>query len=107
MHTASATTRLRYARTGKDEARVRQATQDHRALDLPPRVRAIVDYAETLTRTPGAVAERHVEAMREQGLSDDEILTANLVISYFNLVNRIALGLGVGYSAEEVDGYRY
>lgn len=91
----------------KDEARVRQAAEDHRVLDLPPRLRVMVGYAETLTRTPGAVAERHVEAMRDQGLSDDDILRVNLVVSYFNFVNRIALGLGVGHSEEEVGGYRY
>lgn len=91
----------------KDEARVRQAAVDHRMLDLPPRLRVMVDYAEALTRTPGSVAERHVEGMRNEGLSDDDILGVNLVFSYFNFVNRVALGLGVGYSEQEVGGYRY
>ncbi len=38
---------------------------------------------------------------------DEDILLVNLIISYFNFVNRIALGLGVGFSEEEVKGYKY
>jgi hypothetical protein len=33
-------------------------------------------------------------------------LLANLIIAYFNFVNRIALGLGVQSSPEEVSGYQ-
>ncbi len=45
--------------------------------------------------------------MRSVGLSDGDVLTVNLVVSYFNFVNRIAEGLGVEVSEEEVAGYRY
>lgn len=31
---------------------------------------------------------------------------ASLVTAYFNFVNQITLGLGVGFSAEEVEGYK-
>jgi uncharacterized peroxidase-related enzyme len=91
----------------KDDDRVRAAAEDHRSLGLPPRIRAIVDYAELLTRDPGAVRETDVQANRREGLSDQEILSANLVTGYFNFVNRLAVGLGVETSAEEVAGYRY
>ena len=40
------------------------------------------------------------------GLSDKDILDLTLIVGYFNFVNRIALGLGVGWSAEELSGYR-
>lgn len=33
-------------------------------------------------------------------------LLANLIAAYFNFVNRIALGLGVIHSEDEVAGYR-
>lgn len=91
----------------KDEERVRAAAEDHRSLDLPPRARAMIEYAGALTRTPGAVTEQHVQALRDQGMSDEEILGVNLVTAYFNFVNRIALGLGVEHSEEEAGGYRY
>ena len=35
-----------------------------------------------------------------------DILDLSLIVAYFNFVNRIALGLGVTYSAEEMSGYR-
>jgi uncharacterized peroxidase-related enzyme len=91
----------------KDEERVRALADDHRAVGLAPRERAILDYAVLLTREPAAVREQDVETMRGAGLSDEEILNVNLVASYFNFVNRIAEGLGVEFSEEEAAGYRY
>jgi uncharacterized peroxidase-related enzyme len=91
----------------KDEARVRAAAEDYRSLDLPPRARAMLDYAALLTRDPGAVGAAHVEAMRAEGITDEEILNVNMVAGYFNFVNRLTAGLGVEASAEEVGGYRY
>ena len=91
----------------RDEDRVRTAAVDHRALDLPERTRSMLEYAEQLTRDPAAASEQHIHAMREHGLSDEDILTVNLVASYFNFVNRIAERLGVSHSAEELTGYKY
>ena len=34
------------------------------------------------------------------------ILDLSLVTAYFNFVNRIALGLGVAFTAEELSGYK-
>ncbi len=86
---------------------MKKAATNFRGLDLPDRTRAMLEYAETLTRTPSAIAEHQVRAMRESGLSDADILSVNLVVSYFNFVNRIAEGLGVEHSEEEVTGYPY
>jgi len=47
-----------------------------------------------------------IDALRDAGYSDVDILNINLIMSYFNFVNRIALGLGVEYSSEEVRGYK-
>lgn len=91
----------------KDETRVQELVRDYRRLELGPRLRAMLDYAVLLTRDPTSVAEEHVQAMRSAGLSDDEILNVNLVTAYFNFVNRIAEGLGVEFTAEETEGYRY
>lgn len=46
-------------------------------------------------------------ATLNRGFSDTDILTINLITSYFNFVNRIALGLGVGFSDDEITGYMY
>lgn len=71
-----------------------------------PRLGAIVEYARTLTRTPGAGTRASLDALRMAGLTDPDILRINLITAYFNFVNRIALGLGVATNEEEASGYR-
>jgi len=54
------------------------------------------------------IDEHHAdERLRQAGFSDEDILSINLIVSYFNFVNRIALGLGVEFSEAEVRGYNY
>ena len=48
-----------------------------------------------LTREPSACTDADVATLREFGWSDSAILDLNLVVAYFNFVNRIAEGLGV------------
>ena len=91
----------------KDPARVRRLREDPSTAELSSREEAMVAYARALTREPGAVDSEMVEALRDEGLADPEILQANMITAYFNFVNRIAEGLGVKPSPEEVEGYRY
>jgi len=72
---------------------------------LEPRLGNIVIHAEKLTSAPSAMTESDLDPLRAEGLTDRDILDITLVVSYFNFVNRIALGLGVSYSAEELSGY--
>lgn len=81
--------------------------RDYRDTDLTERLRAMLDYAVHLTRSPAAMNEGHVNGLREAGLTDSDILEVNLVTSYFNFVNRIAMGLGVEFTPEELQGYDY
>lgn len=73
---------------------------------LEPRLSNIVRHAEKLTSAPEAMTESDLGELRAVGLSDRDILDLTLIVSYFNFVNRIALGLGVTYSAGELAGYR-
>ena len=72
---------------------------------LEPRLGNIVIHAEKLTSALSAMTESDLDPLRAEGLTDRDILDITLVVSYFNFVNRIALGLGVSYSAEELSGY--
>lgn len=72
---------------------------------LAPVEQALADYAVKLTRNPGAMREDDVAALRETGFADADILLVNLIVAYFNFVNRIALGLGVSFDADELRGY--
>lgn len=72
---------------------------------LEPRLSNIVRHAEKLTDVPGAMTESDLGELRAEGLSDKDILDLTMIVGYFNFVNRIALGLGVEFSEEEVSGY--
>jgi uncharacterized peroxidase-related enzyme len=74
---------------------------------LSEREQALAAYARALTTAPSAVTEDDVAALRDKGLSDTAILDTAMVTSYFNFVNRMALGLGVNFTPEEVEGYAY
>jgi len=91
----------------KDEGRVREFTCSPDSVEMPERARRMVEYAQKLTRSPSEMREEDVERLKEAGLPDRDILRINLIASYFNFVNRIALGLGVQFSPEEISGYRY
>lgn len=72
---------------------------------LEPRLSNIVRHAEKLTSAPAAMTESDLGELRAVGLSDQDILDLTLITAYFNFVNRVALGLGVTFSADEVSGY--
>lgn len=69
--------------------------REWREAGVEPRLRALLAYAEKLTLAPEAMEPSDVQALRDAGWSDEAILHACEVISYFNFVNRIADGLGV------------
>ena len=73
---------------------------------LEPRLSNIVRHAEKLTSAPSAMTESDLGELRAVGLSDQDILDVTLVTAYFNFVNRIALGLGVEFTPEEMTGYK-
>lgn len=60
-----------------------------------PREVAALHYAKALTLQPPQVDEGAIQAMREVGWSDGEILEVNQVVAYFAYANRTAIGLGV------------
>ncbi|GMR25724.1 MAG: peroxidase-related enzyme [Ignavibacteria bacterium] len=91
----------------KDKEKVKQASEDFRKLDLPVKTKAILEYAEKLTLHPDQMNENDVVILRNNGLTDEEILNVVLIINYFNFVNRVANGLGVDFSEEEMQGYKY
>jgi uncharacterized peroxidase-related enzyme len=72
---------------------------------LEPRLSNIVRYAEKLTSAPSAMTESDLGELRAVDLSDKDIHDLTLIAAYFNFVNRIVLGLGVDFSAEEMSGY--
>ena len=68
---------------------------DWRTAPLTEREHAMVEYALRLSDAPATMREKHLEPLREAGLSDAEILHVNMVVGYFEFANRLTLGLGV------------
>jgi uncharacterized peroxidase-related enzyme len=62
---------------------------------VAPSDRALVEYADKLTRTPGAVTSADVAQLRTAGFDDRAIHDACAIVAHFAFVNRIADGLGV------------
>ena len=69
--------------------------RDWRTAGLGEADRALLAFAEKLTREPWAATRNDLGELRRHGFGDEEILDAVQVISYFNYINRIADGLGV------------
>lgn len=65
-----------------------------RQADLPPRERAMAQYAELLTRHPETMGPEHLEPLREVGMNDHEIMEAVQIIGMFNMTNRVSSALG-------------
>ena len=79
---------------------------DYTRANLPPRERAIADHAVKLTKMPHEITGDDITVLRKHGLTDREILDVTLLTGYFNLVNRVASGLGL--TPQDVRGkYRY
>ncbi len=71
------------------------------------KTQSILSYAEKLTKNPDKVRESDIKNLKENRLTDKEILEIALIIAYFNFVNRMALGLHVEFTKEEMSGYKY
>ena len=67
---------------------------------------AMLRYAEKLTLSPGDMEEADVNMLKNEGVSDGEILEANQIIGYFNYVNRLLNGLGVSTYGDVVGYYK-
>lgn len=91
----------------KDSERVKLAAENYKAAGLSQRETKIVKHAIKLTKNPYNVQEKDILELREEGITDEEILSVNLVTSYFNFVNRVALGLGVEFNEDEMKGFKY
>jgi len=69
---------------------------DYHSASLEPADIAMLDYVTKLTKTPWKMTREDVESLRAHGFDDTGILQINLIASWFNYINRVADGLGIG-----------
>ncbi len=91
----------------KDTEALDKLAKDFATKHESPRHKALLAYAAKLTLDPKEVTENDIKDMRDVGITDEEILRANLIASYFNFSNRIALGLGVDLEEGKARTYKY
>lgn len=99
--TVSAANRCYYCLVAHGQA-VRALSQDpqlgemlvmnHRVADLPPRQRAMLDFAWKLTLSPQDIGEPDRQGLRAEGFSDEDIFDICDVAGFFNYTNRVAHG---------------
>lgn len=66
---------------------------NHRVARLPPRQRAMLDFAWKLTASPGEVGDADRRALRRAGFGSGDIYDISEIVGLFNLTNRMAMGL--------------
>jgi uncharacterized peroxidase-related enzyme len=79
-----------------DEELAAALRRDYTQADLSSQDRAMLDYTAKLTMSPARIGERDLQLLRKEGFDDRAILQINLIASWFNYINRVADGLGVG-----------
>ena len=58
--------------------------------------RAMLEYADQITRDATQVSDEHHARLRAAGFDDRGILQITLIAAWFNYINRVADALGVG-----------
>jgi uncharacterized peroxidase-related enzyme len=84
----------RYNQLTKDETAMQRIFAAGEAADLEARQAAIFRFASRLSKTPSAATEADMQALRDAGLSDEEILDLILSAALFGWANRLMHTLG-------------
>ena len=79
-----------------DEELAAALRRDYTQAPLNEQDRAMLDYVAKLTRHAWKVTPEDLDRLRGLGFDDRAILQINLIASWFNYINRVADGLGVG-----------
>jgi uncharacterized peroxidase-related enzyme len=77
-----------------DPLLVEQLASNHAYAKVEPKERAMLDFAVKLTERSSSCTEDDVDALREAGWTDEEIMDIAEVAAMFNFTNRLASGLG-------------
>ena len=78
----------------KDPDFVDRLATGYKYADLEARDRAMLDFAVKLTEASDRCTDGDVEALRDAGWNDEEIMDIAQVAAMFNFTNRLASGLG-------------
>ena len=70
--------------------------RDYTQADLSEQDRAMLDFAEKLTKAAYKMTREDLAQLRQVGFDDVGILQVTLIAAWFNYINRVADALGIG-----------
>ena len=70
--------------------------RDNKTAPISAQDRVMLDYVVKLTKDATKCSRQDIEGLRAAGFDDRGILQITLIASWFNYINRVADGLGVG-----------
>jgi uncharacterized peroxidase-related enzyme len=73
-----------------DPALGEMMVMNYRAANLPPKQKAMLDFAVKLTETPAKIEDADRQALRDAGFSDRDIWDIASTVGFFNMSNRVA-----------------
>ncbi len=82
-------------REGSDDLTAEFIQNDWRKADLNEAERTMLEWAEKLTLTPSAMTQEDIQALRNVGWTDRDILDIAQVCAFFNFRVRMVDGLGL------------
>ena len=74
--------------------------RDYTKAKLSDADRAMLDFAVKMTAAPHRHTRADVERLRAVGFDDTGILQITMIAAYFNYINRVAEGVGIGPEPE-------
>jgi len=83
-------------RASSDDELADAIRRDFRTAPIDDRDRAMLEYADQITRDATGVTDEHHARLRAAGFDDRAILQITLIAAWFNYINRVADALGVG-----------
>jgi uncharacterized peroxidase-related enzyme len=83
-----------------DPALGEMMVMNYRAANLPPKQKAMLDFAVKLTQTPAKIEEPDRAALRKVGFSDRDIWDIASAAAFFNMSNRMASAVDMRPNAE-------
>jgi uncharacterized peroxidase-related enzyme len=79
-----------------DDELIAGLRQDYTKVPISDQDRAMLDYVVKLTKDATQCSPADHARLREVGFDDRAILQITLIAAWFNYINRVADGLGVG-----------
>lgn len=81
---------------GITEEEIERVVSDARTADFPEKERALLNFCLKIARDSYKVQREDLDALRDVGYTDSQLLEAAAIVGYFNYINTITNAMGAG-----------